>query len=153
MNKQFHDIARSMFFGKNDFEFEGLYGLHRYATECPTRLPYFCELTLNFESPLSSFSSGWSEILQQFTKLETLHLLLHCGSDKVKYTRSKTLSSARGMRDFLRLRGIKWLEIVGEDQIRDESGGLMSIDVNDPRAVGPLLRRTIMQPHPVRNNS
>jgi hypothetical protein len=44
----------------------------------------------------------------------------------------------------MRLRGIKWLEIVGEDQIKDESGGLVSIDVNDPRAVGPLLRRTVM---------
>lgn len=53
----------------------------------------------------------------------------------------------------MRLRGIKWLEIVGEDQIKDESGGLVSIDVNDPRAVGPLLRRTIMQPRPVRSNS
>ncbi len=67
VNKQFHDIARSMFVGKNHFEFEGFYGLHRYTTECPTRLPCFCELTISFESPLSGFSRGWSEILQQFT--------------------------------------------------------------------------------------
>lgn len=113
----------------------------------------FCELTLNFEWPLSSFRSGWSEILQQFAKLETLHLILHCNSNKVKYTRSKSLSSARAMRDFLHLRGIKRLEIVGEDQVKDESGALMEIDVNDTRAVGPLLRRTIMQPRPVRNDS
>lgn len=53
----------------------------------------------------------------------------------------------------MRLRGIKWLEIFEKDQIRDKSGGLMRIDVNDPQAVGLISRRTIMQPHPVRNNS
>jgi len=58
VNKQFHDIARSMFVGKNDFEFEGFYGLHRYTTECPTRLPGFCELTISFESPLSGMDDA-----------------------------------------------------------------------------------------------
>ncbi len=58
VNKQFHDMACSIFFGKNDFEFEGLYSQHRYTTECPTRLSYFCELTVSFELPLSSFGSG-----------------------------------------------------------------------------------------------
>ncbi len=113
----------------------------------------FRELTVSFELPLSNFSSGWSAILQQFTQLETLHRLLHCGNNKVRYTRPKILSSARGMRDIMRLRGLKWLELVGGDQIRDESEGLMRIVVNDPQAVGPLVRRTITQPRPVHSNS
>lgn len=58
VNKRFHDIARSVFFGKNDFEFEGLFSLHRYTVKCPTKLQYISQVTLIFESPLSRFSSG-----------------------------------------------------------------------------------------------
>ena len=145
VNKRLYEIALPSFFGRNNFDFQYSNGLHDFKLACQFRATYIRKLTLTYHTPLQRPALKWSE-LQEFFNLESAYLSLDRKNVNIRFSNARNLATAWGVKDFLKFRGIKKLEIVGEDQYKDASPRVIKVGVEDERAIGPLLRKKIMQP-------
>lgn len=70
----------------------------------------------------------------------------------VRLNKGGRLASARGMSELREIRGIKVLDLVGQDCVRVTAMAgqpdRKAIDIMDEAAIGPRLRRDLMTPRP-----
>lgn len=80
-----------------------------------------------------------------FSGLEELQLIADVDGEHVTLNTARNLITARSMSEFTTLRGIKVLQMIGKDHIRNAEGKLLKVSVNHPKAAGQIIARRIME--------
>ena len=144
VNKQIGDEASLIFFTYNNFYFHTSQHMDDVIHNWPTRVGLIRRMTIHFRTSAPGNRFAWSQRLRNFLALENLQLFLDVEEDDVRLNKARNLITARSMKDFTRLGGIKRLHMVGRDRVVDEQGNTIIVDVNDPRAAGRIIARRLM---------
>lgn len=127
--------AVAIFYAQNKMIFDSVERLQQFITMCPGRYQFMGAISFEYSS--NSWSSEVFDALVNCQRLRVLHIHFH--HKWISY--GEPLVRDEGIFSLRELRGIMRLELSGMDCIDTEE-----VDVNDPRAIGPILRRELTQP-------
>ena len=149
VSRQITTEGTHIFYRFNNFVFHSVRTLQSFLDAIGKRYHYLGELSFVFSSALAR------EVfvkLQNCPFLTKLHIVMRHDAPEVWLNKGGTLASATGMRELRWIRGIKVLDLVGQDcgRVAGTPGqpDRERIDIMDDAAIGPRLRRDLMTPRP-----
>lgn len=133
--------ATGIFWSENEFAFTSISHMQGVIDGRPGGVKLIRQAKFKFESP-TSLQLSWSDRLVNFESLRKLCLSLEFDDrPDVILNKAKDLETARGMAKLMAALENRLIHLTtkGRDQIKDGGGDLVPVDVNDPRAIGPVL--------------
>lgn len=141
-SKAIYNEAVHIYYSKNHLEFETVAKIERFITSCPNRYRFLGEISFKF------FMIYYSpEVFHALMDCQHLRIMrIEFNYDWISFGEKTPLIRARGMNSLRQLRGLKTLELTGKDLIYTDGGQSEEVDVNDPRAIGPILKGELTCP-------
>lgn len=141
-SKAIYNEAVHIYYSENHLIFDSVARLQKFITSCRSRYRFMGEIS--FRYCLINWNSDVFRALIDCQHLRILRIEFH--HRWVSYGERTSLVRAAGMNSLRNLRGIKMLELSGKDQIYIGQGNFEEVDVDDSRAVGPILRGELTRP-------
>lgn len=141
-SKTIYNEAVHIYYSKNHLAFSSVASLQNFIIGCPSRYRFMEEIS--FRYCLINWDSDIFHVLRNCHHLRIMRIQFHYHwtsfGDKIP------LVNAAGMNSLRKVRGIKRLELSGKDHIDIHGGKFEEVDIDDPRAMGPILRRELTRP-------
>lgn len=138
--KTIYHEAVHIYYRQNHLDFDSVARLQDFITSCQTRYHFMGDISLRYW--LISHSADVFCALMDCQYLKTMCIGFHH-----KWTSyGEPLVLDAGICSLRELRGIKTLELSGKDQVDLGEGQFEEVDLDDPRALGPILRRELTRP-------
>ncbi|MCJ1265876.1 hypothetical protein MMC22_005758 [Lobaria immixta] len=139
-SKKIYNEAVHIYYRQNHLDFDSVARSHYFITSCPTRYYFMGAISLSYQ--LIYYSADVFCALRDCQYLKTLCIEFHH-----RWTSfGEPLVLDAGVCSLCELRGIKTLGLSGLDQVNLGEGQVEEADVDDPRALGPILRRELTRP-------
>lgn len=139
-SKGIYNEAVHIYYSKNHLIFPSTGSLSYFIILCPNRYRFMEEISFRY----AEFFFDTCPALMDCQRLRILHIHFHHLFTKLG--ENSSLVSAKGIESLRKLRGIEILDLWGKDRIDIGEGHFRKVDVNDPRALGPILRSELMRP-------
>ena len=139
-SKVIYNEAVNIYYSENHLIFQSITSLRYFITACSSRYRFMEEISFKY----SGIFFDALPALMDCQRLRILHIHFH--HHFIQLGEHLPLVYATGMESLRKLRGIETLELRGKDRIDIGGRRVQEVDVNDPRALGPILRSELMRP-------
>lgn len=153
VNREIYHDAIEFLYKRSNLVLNDCLALHDFFERVPTHLMHITELTFKYKS--KGATKAFNTIAGKCTGLKYINIVFDVGvrNSGIDYTQNKPqrLRYAVGMEALLRIRGIKNLQLVGEDRLLGQEGEFLDyLPLTEPRTIGRILRQQLILPNSLR---
>lgn len=141
-SKTIYNEAVHIYYSKNHLTFSSVASLQNFIISCRSRYRFMEEISLRY--CLVNWNSDIFRVLTDCHHLRIMRIQFHY--HWTSFGDNVPLVNAAGMDSLRKVRGIKTLELSGKDHINIDGGKFEEVDIDDPRAIGPILRSELTRP-------